>query len=64
MEKKMGENPTPSPAISLCPLSSLSENVIYTKRAQGQPPAIADNWGSRGKGRGCEIRTQKKEVRE
>lgn len=60
----MGEkNPTPSPTISLHPLPSLSGNVTDTKRTQGQPPAVPDNWDSRSSGRGCEIRTQKKEVR-
>lgn len=40
-----------------------SQVCLAAKRAQGQPPAVPDNWDSRGSGRGCEIRAQKKEVR-
>lgn len=46
-EGEMGEEPIPSPTISLNGLSSLSGNVMSTKRAHEQPPAAPDNWDSR-----------------
>lgn len=63
-EKKIGEKSHTKPHNLPTPALKSVWKCYEHKEGKGEPPAVPDNWDSRSEGRGCEIRTQKKEVRE